>query len=117
MDTDRYGRVVGLVQHGDVDVNAALLDAGQAWVYPQYCRAVIPCAEWVVVTIRAALAQRGLWAAGMPQPPWDWRRERRAARADAESCKSPRCGGFRASEWFRLLRDRIGLHDRGLNRG
>lgn len=84
MDTDRYGRVVGRVQHGDVDVNAALLDAGQAWVYPQYCQAIFPCAEWVVVTIRAALGQRGLWAAGMPQPPWDWRRERRAARADAE---------------------------------
>lgn len=77
MDTDRYGRVVGRVQHGDVDINAALLDAGQAWVYPQYCRSVIPCAEWVVMTIRAALAQRGLWAAGMPQPPWDWRLERK----------------------------------------
>ena len=37
-DTDRYGRTVGRVYVGGVDVNAELVRQGAAWVYRQYVK-------------------------------------------------------------------------------
>lgn len=75
--TDRYGRTVARVHRGDSDINRAMIVAGHAWVYSQYCRTLAPCALWHVDDVMAAHAGRGLWAAPDPQPPWEWRRMKR----------------------------------------
>ncbi len=70
-DTDRYGRAVGRVYAGPVDVNAEMVRRGSAWVYRRYSRdpALLALEE------EARNAKRGLWA--LPEaeriPPWEWR--------------------------------------------
>lgn len=76
MDTDRYGRTVALVEADGESVNRALVAAGLAWVYPQYCTQDF-CADWLEAEAEAREAKRGLWAHPKPVPPWEWRRERR----------------------------------------
>jgi endonuclease YncB( thermonuclease family) len=72
-DTDRYGRTVGRVYAGAVDVNAELVRRGMAWVYTRYNRdPALP-----VLEAEARAARRGLWADPRPVPPWDWRRQQR----------------------------------------
>lgn len=70
---DSYGRVVGRVQRGDLDVNAELVKQGAAWVYSRYCRET-PCGEWQRLEDLARTARRGLWTEQKPTPPWTWRR-------------------------------------------
>jgi endonuclease YncB( thermonuclease family) len=71
-DTDRYGRTVGRVYVGGVDVNAELVKQGAAWVYRQFSRD----RSMLTLEAEAKAAKRGLW--GLPEaqrcPPWDWRR-------------------------------------------
>ncbi|MDR3077443.1 MAG: thermonuclease family protein [Planctomycetota bacterium] len=83
VDTDLYGRMVGLVSISSVhpgeaafDVNAALVEAGMAWVYPQYCK-IPECARWRELETKAKAARKGLWERDNPTPPWEWRRGRR----------------------------------------
>lgn len=77
IDVDRYGRIVGRVRHGDVDVNRALVADGHAWVYRQYLTD-----RSLLEDERAARAAgRGLWALPDPIAPWDWRRGDRVAAA------------------------------------
>jgi endonuclease YncB( thermonuclease family) len=70
---------------GDVDVNAALVEQGAAWVYRQYARdqSLFRLEE------QAKAAKRGLW--GLPDaqrcPPWDWRRGR-CATASAPAARA-----------------------------
>ena len=74
-DTDRYGRVVGRVWVGPVDVNAAMVRDGAAWVYRRFSED----ASLLKLEAEAKSARRGLW--GLPEaertPPWEWRAERR----------------------------------------
>ena len=37
-DTDRYGRTVGRVYVGNLDVNAEMIRQGAAWVYRDYAK-------------------------------------------------------------------------------
>ena len=75
-DTDRYGRSVGRVWAGPVDVNAAMVRDGAAWVYRRYLKD----ASLLAIEDEARAAKRGLW--GLPEaertPPWEWRAERRS---------------------------------------
>ncbi|CAK0769756.1 Uncharacterized endonuclease [Gammaproteobacteria bacterium] len=72
-ENDRYGRVVARIYVGDVDVNAALVRQGYAWVYRQYAHdPALPVAEQ-----EAQAARRGLWAQGKSIPPWEWRARER----------------------------------------
>jgi len=74
-EVDRYGRTVGRVYAGEVDVNAQLVRRGAAWVYRRYSRdpALLP------IEAEARAARRKLWALPESQqvPPWEWRRDRR----------------------------------------
>ena len=85
-DTDRFGRTVGRVYVGDVDVNAELVKQGAAWVYRQFARdqSLFRLEE------QAKAAKRGLW--GLPEtercPPWDWRRGT-CATASAPAARAP----------------------------
>ena len=70
---DRYGRTVAVVVlPGGESLQAALLRAGHAWVWPRYCRG---CGEWEVLQEEARAAGRGLWINLNPVPPWEWRRK------------------------------------------
>ncbi|MBP0447337.1 thermonuclease family protein [Roseomonas sp. SSH11] len=74
-DTDRYGRPVGRVYAGPLDVNAEMVRQGAAWVYRQYSRD----ASLLQLEAEAKTARRGLWA--LPEaertPPWEWRAAQR----------------------------------------
>ena len=71
-DTDRYGRTVGRVYVGSLDVNAEMIRQGAAWAYRQYLKDQ----SLLALEAEAKTAKRGLW--GLPEtercPPWDWRR-------------------------------------------
>ena len=71
---DHFGRVVAIVvlPSGE-SLQAALLRAGWAWVWPRYCR---NCPEWKALQEEARLAGRGLWSSPEPIPPWEWRKMR-----------------------------------------
>ena len=79
---DSYGRPVGRLSVGGVDVNAEMVARGHAWVYVRYAR------DDTLVPLQTAAksAGQGLWALPAHEqiPPWVWRREhprsRRAAR-------------------------------------
>ncbi len=70
IDTDRYGRSVGRVTCAGVDANRVQVETGMAWAYRRYVQdpAIIEAEN------QARTARRGLWAAGAPTPPWEWRR-------------------------------------------
>lgn len=80
-DTDRYGRTVGRVYVGSLDVNAELVKQGGAWVYRQYLKDQ----SLLTLEAEAKAAKRGLW--GLPEiercPPWDWRRGKCATSSTA----------------------------------
>ena len=69
---DRYGRTLGRVYVGDVDVNAAMIRKGAAWVYEGYNK------DPAFPSLQAQARRRrlGLWGLQADQvtPPWEWRR-------------------------------------------
>jgi endonuclease YncB( thermonuclease family) len=81
LDTDRYGRTVGRVYVGDLDVNAQLVRVGAAWVYRKYLR------DESLLHLEAEARQRkvGIWSLAEAQqvPPWEWRRGKRSTTAKA----------------------------------
>lgn len=75
MDGDRYGRTVALVHTPDGTLaNLAMVRAGYAWVYEQYCTQPDICAQLRSAQAEARAAGRGLWADSDPVPPWEWRK-------------------------------------------
>lgn len=74
VEKDDYGRTVGTIYLGDANINAAQIDAGNAWWYRYHAphERHLQAAEQ-----RARAAGRGLWQEEHPVPPWDWRRGRR----------------------------------------
>lgn len=72
---DRFGRTLGRVFVGDVDVNAEMVRTGAAWVYRQYARDP----RILELELEARAAPRGIWI--LPEadrvPPWEWRQKRR----------------------------------------
>lgn len=79
VDSDRYGRTVGIVTLPDGRMlNQELVRAGLAWVYTQYCKAAV-CAEWDELQGIAHKKGKGLWADASPVAPWEWRKGQRGA--------------------------------------
>ena len=73
-DIDKYNRIVALVMVSGRCVNAVMLRAGHAWVYPRYCKTSF-CKKWTEAQRDAQIAGIGLWAEPEPVAPWDWRRQ------------------------------------------
>jgi len=74
MDTDRYGRVVGIVLINDtINLNERLLAAGLAWHYKNYDRNP----EWAQLERIAKAAKQGLWVEKDATAPWEWRKRQR----------------------------------------
>ena len=67
---DRYGRTLATVMCNGVDANAAMVKAGQAWVYDDYVKD-----KALYRLQRDARADRaGLWRQRDALPPWEFRR-------------------------------------------
>lgn len=69
---DRYGRTVGTVFVGSLDVNAAMIDQGMAWAYRQY----VTDRSLIQLEAQARAARRGLWVDPDPVAPWLFRRSK-----------------------------------------
>lgn len=70
-DKDRYGRIVGEVYDGEQSLNLAMVEAGQAAVYPRYCKE----GRFFDAQKRAKAERRGIWEKeGEQQRPWEWRK-------------------------------------------
>ncbi len=78
---DGYGRTLARVSVDGVDVGAAQVRAGKAWVYRRYTHD----AALVAIEDDARAARRGLWSQNDPEPPWIYR-----AREHARPQKSGR---------------------------
>lgn len=75
INKDRYGRTVGEVYAGQVNLNVAQVEAGQAAVYDAYCKKP---KEYKAAEERAKSAKKGIWASsGLQQTPWDWRKQKK----------------------------------------
>jgi len=97
-DTDKYGRTVGRVYVGGVDVNAEMIRQGAAWVYRQYLKDQ----SLLALEAEAKSAKRGLWALPEAQrmPPWEWRHGGSAKAPTAPASSAPAAtasGGFSCS--------------------
>ena len=68
---DRYGRTLGYVFVGDVNVNKELLRQGLAWHYKQYNNDE----ELAKLEHEARKKKIGLWSQPKPLAPWDFRRK------------------------------------------
>ena len=77
LDTDRYGRTVGVVKTEDGGIlNRELLTNGYAWLYTRYCKASF-CSEWQAQELRARKAKAGIWSDRAAMEPWNWRKANR----------------------------------------
>lgn len=72
---DGFGRALGRVYVGAVDVNAEQVRSGYAWVFRRFERDP----ALLALEAEAKAAGRGLWRDRNPVPPWRWR-ERAALR-------------------------------------
>jgi endonuclease YncB( thermonuclease family) len=74
VETDSYGREVGTLYLGGVNINRTMVESGDAWWYRHYA----PHEHHLAESEQAARdASRGLWANSQPVPPWKWRRGQR----------------------------------------
>ncbi|BCL74516.1 hypothetical protein JHS3_02520 [Jeongeupia sp. HS-3] len=82
IDVDRYQRGVALIRLDGVDINYAQVKAGLAWHYTRYAdkQARDDFAAYDAALQAAREGRLGLWQQHGAEPPWDFRREQRAAR-------------------------------------
>ncbi len=75
-DTDRYGRVVGIVypNGSSKSLNEMLIQEGLAWVFTRYCTSS-ECSRWSGMEAMARKFGLGLWSVKNPVPPWEFRRK------------------------------------------
>ena len=75
---DRYGRVVGKVTIGGIDVNLEQIRGGLAWHFKAYQQeqSVADRQAYAQAEASARNSSLGLWAAPTPRPPWQWRSSR-----------------------------------------
>ena len=76
---DRYGRVLGVISVGGVDLAADLLSQGLAWYYRPCSgrRFVAACENYRKAEERARHQQIGIWADRYREAPWEWRYRQR----------------------------------------
>ncbi len=74
VESGGFGRVGGIVYAGSDCLNAALVRAGLAWVYEEYCDLPV-CDEWRALQESARAGRVGLWADDEAVPPWEFRRK------------------------------------------
>jgi endonuclease YncB( thermonuclease family) len=91
---DQYGRTLGRVYVGGMDVNAEMVREGSAWAYRQY----LTDGSFIGLEAEARGGKRGLWSlpAQDAVPPWEWRSgARRASSIPAPAAAARACGAKR----------------------
>ena len=73
MDTDRYGRIIGIVTIDTINLNESLLKRGLAWHYKQYDENPV----WAKFEEQARKQKIGLWSLAFPLPPWEFRKSKK----------------------------------------
>ena len=70
---DRYGRTLGTVFLGNININKLMVEHGNAWAYTQYVRDQ----NYFVLQKSAESMQLGLWSLSEDQimAPWEWRKK------------------------------------------
>lgn len=82
VEKDRYGRSVGRVFVGTVDVNLELVRRGFAWWYRTYAK---KATDLATAETEARNAGRGLWTDKAPVPPWVFRQSAGKAKSTTTS--------------------------------
>jgi endonuclease YncB( thermonuclease family) len=70
---DYYGRTIARLYVDGLDVNAAMVEQGAAWVYRRYARGS-SFAPFYKAEARAKKNRLGLWRLKNPVEPWKWRK-------------------------------------------
>lgn len=65
---DKYRRTLGVVWRENINLNLAMVRAGQAWAYRKYS----PAPVYLAGEADARRSHLGLWGA-VAMAPWDWR--------------------------------------------
>ncbi len=70
---DRYGRVLGTIYIGEVNINKEMVETGNAWAYTQY----VSDQSYFTLQKNAKSRKAGLWSLPEEQiiAPWEWRRK------------------------------------------
>lgn len=73
---DRYGRLVGKVYLGEVDVNRSMIGTGDAWVFTRYLKD----STLLEIEANAKRAAVGIWSLRDEDriPPWIWRANKKS---------------------------------------
>jgi len=77
LDTDRYGRTVGLLMLDNRNLNLEMVRQGQAFVYHQYlstCPSLVR-AQLLDAESQARNRKLGVWQDEPPDYPWNFRKE------------------------------------------
>lgn len=93
-----HGRIIGRVYHQGRDINEWLVQRGHAWAYDRY---LDPDSRLPDLEAEAREADRGLWAASDPVPPWQWRNG--ASPGSSSGTRDRNCSDFdtqRAAQRF-----------------
>lgn len=67
--TDKYGRILGACQVGDLDINAEMVRRGQAWAFVKYS------SIYAELEVEARARRIGIWQ-GEAEPAWEFRKKR-----------------------------------------
>ena len=91
---DRYGRELGKVLIGGMDVNLEQIQRGMAWHYKAYQRDQSADDRQIYANAEnaAKAINRGLWSESKPTPPWQWRHAKQGSsegRASVSTHKEP----------------------------
>jgi len=70
-EKDQYGRLLGTVYLGSININLEMVKAGLAWHYVYFAKNAKDIAQ---AEAGAREKKLGLWADPNPTPPWDFRR-------------------------------------------
>ena len=69
-ENDTYGRTLGKVRQGALDINLQMIKEGTAWHYKKYLKSI----ELSMAEAEAKAGKKGLWVDPIPMPPWEYRK-------------------------------------------
>ena len=69
-ENDTYGRTLGKVRQGPLDVNLQMIKDGMAWHYKKFSKS----GELSMAEAEAKAGKKGLWVDPSPMPPWEFRK-------------------------------------------
>ena len=74
---DKYGRIVGKVTVGDLDICLQQLTLGLAWHYKKYQneQSASDQAVYSDTELKSKTLKLGLWGDDAPMPPWEFRKK------------------------------------------